>query len=326
MKNLRYLILIFVFIIFNCLTIFANIKVSCSDILNLHVQNQLYIQEQKERGRSMSEYNRYLFNHFLYLRPQSKDFSYFGIQDFFKKITGSETVSLPEILERLSMLKQGSISWTDIGGGLGIPMRELKRDRPELARKLKMNLMDLIDWNNKSLPIINKIKARCKIELGKNILNDDFKPELFLGNAQTFNLPTKTDLVTSFESIQYIEDKLALIVNWYNQLEDGGFIIIASEHRWAKWIINKNNLSNSNENIFNNLIQTLIDSGISIAMNKDSESESNEFLRALLIQKKNNTTLNLNATMVEVWTNSEGYTMSTYEVPKNESPVRVVVH
>lgn len=196
----------------------ANIQKSHEEL----IEEQRVVQQEKDRGRVLEEYDEYFFS-----RDYRSDSS--EIREALNTTFGKPIESIRELLNALYERKGTRIQWTDRGGGLAIPMRELV----DLQDKVRMINVDLFSWK----PKILVQEVREGIEKALNFSLDDKTriPKLLRGDMTTASPSEPSDLITSCESIQYLDNPLAAICNWYNQLADDGVLLVAADHPFSSF-------------------------------------------------------------------------------------------
>ena len=135
------------------------------------------------------------------------------------------------------------------------------------------------------------------------------RPTLVQSDNATVKLPKKQDVITAFEAIQYQRDKLGAIVNWYNQLEDDGILILASGGGWTRRIYE----NGKDEGLFEEFCEQLRKAGIEVVVDRET----------VVIRRKPGTKLDLLAIRRPSPPAHGGYINSLYEIPGPGLSVRV---
>lgn len=261
------------------------------------IKEQSEIQKDKEHERTLNDYNELIF-----LSDTCLSKKYFPVQDFIDQYCGPGVNEIQKLLDRTVLLRNRPISWVDMGGGRGLAMRQINT---ETRKKISMTNIDLFDYDLQELN--PKEKEYFEREF-PGIFNPENKPELIKTNSEVINLPKKADIITSIESIQYLNNPLTAICNWYNQLTDHGLLIIAREVQWTGWI----RFENHNPKPFDLFLNTLHDNKIAHYVHQCYESQHN----LLMIEKKPNTFMIQKASIKEIWTNPYGYKAVYYKEEK----------
>ncbi len=219
------------------------------------------------------------------------------------------------------------IVWTDMGGGFGVPMREVKRGAYRLvglnSADIDVSYVDAVDWEKERDSDATRKQALDTV--GFNIFDNIFRPQFLKGSVETIKLQRRPDLLTAVDSIQYVDHKLETLVHWYNSLADNGIMIVASDMEWAGWVRNQGAVRIDDSDIFSEFIMTLKKAGISVALTKNSSASSDAHVMALLVIKKPGTSLSLNTRFVGVESKVFGYDASYYSKPtRGRQPVKVL--
>lgn len=256
-----------------------------------------------------------------------------AIVDFVKPIIGDvERVTLDGVLEGLSQAKaREPVIWADMGGGRGLPMRQLG-SKPDSKQKLQMINVDLFDFGLKDL---KADELEYLEELAPGMTEPRAKPALITADIETVLLPEPADIITSVEAMQYLNNPLKAMVNWYNQLADNGIMIIATKHDWASWIRYSRDPSSSeqHETPAKHLLRELSLAGIRYAVTYESDWQNGvrpnvdpNQIRIMAIQKKPGTLLRVTKPATEVWINHHNFKAVYYELPTSETtPIVEVV-
>lgn len=305
------------------------------------IKQQQTVQAGKEIGRHLDDYTRlYLLpRHMLYekLSPRNEATKYLaGIivrRARAQDGTRSQSRTMSDLLKALTIRAGRPIHWVEAGGGFALAMRQMAQ-REEQAQDpdklhIKMTNVDLFNWQNQSHehPSIDYIRG----ELGDEILDPRYRPEYVAGDIATAKVSEAPDLVTSIESIQYVDDKLAMIINWYNQLVDGGHLIIATEHDWSGWIRNEGNYVMGRDTIYADFIRALREAGIDVRLNVREGAVRGDYSRLqtslMVIEKKPGTRLKKKVRLQSTWVNPHGYVASYYEdLPLGSTVVEVTAN
>jgi len=172
------------------------------------VRRQKEIQEDRRRVRDMTDYDALFFGSAVW--PVAK---------FIMTRTGA--ASFAQLVEVLGLDPDGL--WADLGGGYGVAQRQAKLEG--LVGQLALVDVDALGWND--LPLTQEERWDIKDEVGANALHAKFRPMLIQADVQHVQLPKPATLLTSVQVWQYLEDKNACLVHWYNSLREGGLLLVA---------------------------------------------------------------------------------------------------
>jgi SAM-dependent methyltransferase len=278
---------------------------------------QEIVQTDKFQGRLLKEYGRYIFPGQSWREPRSS-----AVTDFVRPICVGERVSLDGVIQGMCEASgDNPVRWVDMGGGRGLPMRQIASDEKRCDRLIMTNV-DLFDFGLEGL---EPDEITYLEGLAPGVTNDATAPHFIQANVETVTLPEPADLITSIEAIQYLNDPLAAIGNWYNQLADNGLLIISAEHDWAGRIRyqRESGQGGHDETSTRHLLEALEVSGVSFAASYESDWESgsrpvldpNSF-RNLVIQKAPGTHLVINSPVTEVQVGFNDFKVAYYEGPR----------
>src|SRR5581483_11513037 len=128
----------------------------------------------------------------------------------------------------------------------------------------------------------------------------EYAPELVQDDASTVELDQPADLITSIESIQYFENPLGAIANWYNNLADDGLLIVATEHNLADWIRYDHPLGDEAELPTRDFLEALSSNVIEHAFMYEIDTEAGwrpdprpDRIRTLVIKKRPDTRIEI---------------------------------
>ena len=223
------------------------------------------------------------------------------------------------------------VHWADMGGGRGLAMRQLAT-MPRFAGKLAMTNVDLFDYG---LDGLDDDDLDYIEELSPGIADDATRPALLQADVETAVLPEPADLITSVESIQYLNNPIASISSWYNQLRDNGFLMIATEGAWVSWMrYQKHPYGHTQkEPLIQHVFEELGRAAVSFAATYELDYEAGErpvlmpnYTSYFVAQKKPGTHMVVNSRVTEIWKNPQNYKAVYYEEPKPEAkPVVEIV-
>lgn len=292
---------------------------------NLRISQQL-VQFDKERARVLSRYDWLLFRRTeAWFREYVND----DIIGHYEQILSAAKISdeiagkppsLLYYLQAVAQIRKRNVIWVDLGGGIGLPMRQISHDHAELASKLKMINVDLFDWQSRSdaVELLEHVFRRVV----PTVLEDVHAPELVVDDLTIATFGGKADLITSIESIQYVENKLKAVVNAYNQLEDGGILMVYSSAPFGLLVETQINDSKQRFETVERFFEILAANGISVLRSPQHREE--DFLSADIIAliRKPGTKLDLLSKLDHSELIDNGYVKSFY-TPSNK-PIRVI--
>ncbi len=290
---------------------------------------QASVQAEKFQGRILTEYTYHIFPGQSWRKPRGS-----AVADFIRPITGhAEHTTLEGVLEGLSKAKEGGVvHWVDMGGGRALPMRQLG-STPDLGQRLRMTNVDLFDFGLEGLTLD---ELEYLEGFAPGMTEPGAEPTLMIGNVEIVRLPELADIITSVETMQYLNNPLQALSNWYNQLADNGVMFIATEHEWTGWVRYHRGLcgSNQGETPVKHLLEALSRADINYAVTDESDSESGvrpgadpDRIRIMAIQKRPGTSLRVTKPVAEVWVNPYNFKAVYYEAPAAEAaPVVEVVN
>lgn len=288
----------------------------CGDLLLS--QRKVQVGGKKELGRTLAEYNEYIYqlDEWRELSLNNDEGSIFSLKDIFQRSN-----NLVELIKLFGMMKQKPVNWADFGSGLAVPMREFAMYGLVPPANLRMTAVDLFDWEHQAdvatKKFIAQIKTYAKAVVGKDIFKSRFRPNLIEVDATkvSFADSTRPDIITSIESIQYIPDKVAYIVNAYNQLADEGILVISARHFWPTSIRVVGTIHEGRE-IFLDFLGVLKNSNIPFLLSGNDRNAPLSRSRVLVLQRRAGTVLNFKREFVHVSENEFGYAVSFYAAPR----------
>ncbi|HEX8182633.1 MAG TPA: hypothetical protein VF575_03455 [Candidatus Saccharimonadales bacterium] len=292
------------------------------------VAEQTVVQAEKFQGRLLAEYNNYIFPGQEWREPRGS-----AVVDFIKSTIGdAERTTLQGVLEGLIKTKGGeSVDWVDMGGGRALVMRQLG-SMPGFKQKLKMTNVDLFNYG---LDGLQPNELEYIESLVPGVTEPGAEPSLITDNIETVKLPEPVDIITSVETLQYLNNPLEAIANWYNQLTDNGIMIIATEHSWTSWIRYDNEPGNidRDETPAKHLLDHLSTASVDHAATYEPDWQNGirprldpSRIKIMAIQRKPGTSLRLTKAFTKVWVNPHDYKAVYYAAPaEGSSPVIEVV-
>lgn len=285
------------------------------------IAEQETVQAEKFQGRLLAEYSSYMFPGQNWREPRGS-----AVADFVRPFVGdTERVSLNGVLKGLIEAKAGElVNWVDMGGGRALPMRQLA-STADFSQRLKMTNVDLFNFEFDG---VKPEELEYLEGLAPGMTTPDAEPTLINDNIETVQLPEPAELITSIEAIQYLNNPLQAVVNWYNQLSDNGLLFVAAEHDWASWIrYSRDTGSNSrDETPVGSFLKELSRAGINYAATSESDWASGirpdldpERIRILAIQKKPKSLLKVSKPVTDVWVSPYNFKAAYYEAPTDEA-------
>ncbi|HSX07501.1 MAG TPA: hypothetical protein VLG11_01260 [Candidatus Saccharimonadales bacterium] len=292
------------------------------------VAEQATVQAEKFQGRRLAAYNNQIFPGQSLREPCGS-----AVVDLARPIIGgAERATLEGVLEGLSEAKAGQpVSWVDMGGGRALAMRQLG-SIPEVRAKLTMTNVDLFNFGLEGL----EPEELAHLEgLAPGMTSPETEPILITDDVEKVMLPEPADVITSVEVMQYLNNPLATLANWYNQLADTGLMIVAAEHDWARWVNYEREPGSAlqDETPTKHLLEVLKQNDIQFAVTDRSDRQDGDrpdldptCFRIMAIQKKPGTRLKVTKPVTEVWVNSYNYKAVFYEAADDSasSPVEIV--
>lgn len=222
------------------------------------------------------------------------------------KLVPDKTNWIVRIIEKLERQNPGqNLKWVDIGCGHRIAQREFQLNYPD--SRMQTQGIDLIppSWSDieGQIPQLEKASMRKHFkQLGK-------LPDFTVKGDATQLQFGPCHLITAVEVIQYIEDKLAALCHWYNQLAPGGILVITTEVDWASWIRTKHERFGENAVMDHFLSQV---NYLTEQMRRDDADD----IRTLFVFKEAGRTLKPISKPTHIWVNPHGYKASYYRKRK----------
>ncbi len=249
------------------------------------VTEQAEAQAKTHHSRTLGEYTDEIF----------AGFATREILDFLRTAAGPSFVLSPDtLIEGLSERQPNRpIHWVEMAGGLAIAQRQTAanlqlRDSPA---QVTMTNVDLFDWEDHlDTRQLNRME-RLSSSLGYTILDRGYRPSFIQADAQTVELPQPADLLTCVQALQYFDNPLQAITNWYNQLQDKGVMIIATELKWTDHI---SQVDTPPEKLFADFFAQLRQASVHYALDSKLPAD----FKVLAMQKQAGTRLQLNTGVV----------------------------
>lgn len=235
------------------------------------VNEQMRVQATKTRFRSLELYNEHVFT---------------GVGQTVMRLIGRTAPganSINALLDGFAEQRGADTHWADMGGGFGIAMRQAARLRREDAKqRINMTLVDLFDWEKQTevLPITRDIE--------ESDYEPVHRPFVLEGDVDRVQLEEPADLITSIHVMQYLNDPLASISNWYNQLNDNGLMVISGEDHWSTTI---GDTATRHGEPFQGIFEHFVENGISFATDVRIPTNDRGRFTKLAVRKKSGTIL-----------------------------------
>lgn len=283
------------------------------------VAEQQRAQIDKFQGRQLAEYNStYVFPGADWRVPRSNE-----TVDFIRQ-QSSPTVNTIQDYLRNKLQGNNGLHWADIACGRALAIRQASCI-PDIGKRVQITGVDLFDYG------FDGLKKDELDYLQKNTPNIT-DPELVTiieNDAETVALPAKADLITSIESIQYLNSPLQAICNWYNQLNDNGIMIVAAGHNWSSSIRRRDEYLQPKKDTLTIVFEHFKDEGIEFAKANELDSEKGVRLswpntvRQLVIKKKPNTELAVAVPQIAVELCLGSYKATYYDSGLTQSAITV---
>lgn len=242
------------------------------------------------RSRTLSMYDDLIFRHFCDFRNSRPE----NVEAFFKRYAGGEEVkSLEQLVNRI-ISTRGSGVWAEMGGGGAIAMRQVTSLVKEKDKLTRYNV-DISDFDDRSVKDIEVLRELAKKT--PTALRLENKPRRINADMTSVVLPQKADLITSVASVFYLDKPLEAMCNWYNQLNDGGLLVVTSEETWSDRIRDADGGFGVSPVV--DFIQQLDKLAIPVVTN-------GERFNLMLVEKKPGVELSLKADIDKVWTSPTG--------------------
>lgn len=282
------------------------------------VTEQESVQREKFQGRLLDEYSNYLFPGQKWREPRST-----AVTDLLRPVCMGERVSLEGVLNGLYTAKnQQPVHWTDMGGGRGLAMRQFAANSDN-RHKFVMTNVDLFDYGLDSL---EGSEIEYLENLASGMTNPESSPNMIQGDVEYVALPHPADIITCVESIQYLNNPLASIGNWYNNLADNGILLITADHEWSR-DIRYTDINAYEDTPSKQLLEQLDKADVSYAATYECDWDNgirpkldpNSF-QILAIQKKPGTKMVVHSDVVELWISPHNYKAVYYSKPDGDQP------
>lgn len=288
------------------------------------ITEQERVQAEKFQSRLLEEHNGYIFPGQTWRVPRGS-----AVADLGRPLMDGAEVSLQAMLRGLSASAAGrQVHWVDMGGGRALPMRQLATIMPALR-------MTNVDLFNFGLGGVRPEEIDYLEALSPGMTRPEAAPFFIWDNIETVMLPEPADLITAVEVLQYLNDPLQALANWYNQLTDDRIMIIVGGRDWAHWIRYRRDADGRGQHAAPayHVLEELASNGVPFAATyADDDADGYRPLldpgsfRILAVQKKAGTLLRVNQQVVNVWVSPHKFKAVYYEDPAaGSSPIVEVV-
>lgn len=290
------------------------------------VTEQAVVQGEKTRNRALGDYSNVIFPTQTWTKPRSC-----AVTDFMRPYCVDERVSLDGVAKGLCRARGSDkpLHWVDMGGGRGLALRQLalKVGSPE-------NLITTnVDLFNMGVVGLSRQKRAQLEEETPGVTSETVAPRFIRADIQTVELPEPANVITAVETMQYLNDPLAAISNWYNQLAAGGSLIISAEHVWSesiRYVFGPG--SDHTQTPTRHLLETFDAARIPYAATLDVDYASGHRpdldpskFYTLALQKVTGTRLVVNSGIAEIWENKDSYKGVYYEPRPDYQPIVEIV-
>jgi len=170
--------------------------------------------------------------------------------------------------------------------------------------------------------------------LAQGMTSPETGPHPITGNVETVKLPGPADIITSIEVMQYLNNPLEALANWYNQLAENGIMIVATEHDWSYSIRYQREPDDNeqDETPTKHVLEALAKADINFAATYESDGEDGHrptldpsSFRIMAVQKKPGTSLIVTRPVTKVLTNPWKYKAAYYELSNDSMPIVEVI-
>lgn len=263
---------------------------------------QSHTQVHKKDDRALDSYDDEIFP-----REQS------DVADFLGSVAADSSSTIGLLRQLSCELSDRALRWTDMGGGLGVALREASIWRAQgFLGEITLTNVDLFDHGTgfKNRQRLREISAWKGMGADSDFADPKHEPRLIIANAEEVSLPEPADLITSVQAIQYFSDPLKGIANWYNQLSDEGLVVVTRRTwggAWSRHIIRDGQAEESE--VFTCLFSQLDEQDIRYAADYPYRDRQDEHepenpdpngIDALVIQKRAGTALKVRTAPIAV--------------------------
>jgi SAM-dependent methyltransferase len=204
------------------------------------------------------------------------------------------------------------IRWVDMGGGRMFAQRDL---RYRYGQGIDLSAVDLFDYG---LDGLDEQQARQYEHLFT-----EPAPRLIQDDATSVQLADTPHLITSIELIEYLDDPLRAIANFYNQAAPGGVVIVGAGYDWSRSILRRDPVGNVIRNPDHmpaaELLRSLRTHNIAFAASRGADGPlgqraplRDEAYQVLAIEKRAHTRLEIGRAALPPCLMPDGYKVQYY--------------
>lgn len=283
------------------------------------VDQQLYAQYSKPRGRTLINYEECLFEEELYRREPMMEDSPFMKFLYADLPVVERSPNLGVLLDAMAQQRGRAVRWVDMGSGYATALRQFGQTYPALSHTVSLSGVDVHYPHLLDLP-------EARVIGDPRRPSSPLSPGYIKADITHVQLDAPADLITSIESLQYLDDPLGAICNWYNQLADDGVLYITTTDILSHFHFNQ---EEPTANPLQLLLRVLEQAGIEVVRRCDPKQlfdgcwiwlEEAKF-SALAIRRTSQTSLKLDTEVQYVGVRHQGFKDVFYR-PTNQ-PVLV---
>lgn len=276
------------------------------------LKEQSIVQNDKNNNRLLRQYNGYIFLGARF----SKGTNTSEVEEFVKENINKSVSNIEGLLTAMNKNLKRRVNWTDMGGGFGLAQRQALID-DKLRKSVNTVNVDIFrrEMNELKPEDVDYLKDRFP-----SILDPEKDPIFIQADVETVKLKEPADLLTSVEVVQYLDNPLRTLVNWYNQLSPEGLMVVSAEHTWSDWIRYEDTVVLGGDNPLKLFFDQLEKNGIPFSFSQECYERRRSVQRRnngrfcnLVIKKMPNTEINLLAEVTDIWTNPHSYKVVFYE-------------
>lgn len=232
--------------------------------------------------------------------------------------------TIPKLLSGMAESRGRAIHWADMGAGYAVALRQVGADA-SLRERVRRTAVDL------SYPELSKggEKYEALSQLLPELFTEDAEPDFIQGNIEEVALPAQADLITSIYALQYLNDPLRAICNWYNQLSPGGLMVVGDDTGFSSHIsFHEAPVLSTGPTPLELALRALGSAGVRYATNGRYVPQDNAwnydlaFARIIAVQKEPDTLLRLGTAVMDVTADEFGKKSVFYQAA--DKPVEVV--
>lgn len=205
------------------------------------------------------------------------------------------------------------IRWVDMGGGRMLAQRDLLCHYE--TEGIDLSTVDLFDH---ALDGLDAERAHQY----EHLFNDR-APRLIQDDVTSVQLADAPHLITSIELVEYLDDPLRAIANFYNQAAPGGIIVVGAGYDWSRSILRRDPdggvIRNPDRMPAAELLRTLRAHDIAFAASRGADGPlgqraplRDEAYQVLAIEKRAHTRLEIGRTALPPCLMPDGYKVQYY--------------